>query len=355
MGRHWRGGTHNKKGQGSTRAKDSSQNYTANDEDWQWAESKEETADRDHVTTVALKEREEPLSASATGSASAAAAVGVSPASTAGPARYPPPPPDGYTCCGPHRKFYKKGKDQKYMMFSAAHDGCLYCVRQWIEEFKEDVHAKSANVGYNLLDYAVDARVTGNVATEPLEEWLYDYHGLALSQAVAGRRGGSKNDNPGQGSTRAPGPRWEGELPPGREAAGLDRETWFGPAKPRKEEEKEPDRAIEYPPPPKEGYTCVGPHEKWWKPDKDVKYKMFSAAADGCLYCVRQWIVNEGGDKDAVSDNMQYNLLDFAVEARVTGNIATVPLEKWLRESTGIDLTTAPTPPGEGPPGPRRR
>ncbi len=161
-----------------------------------------------------------------------------------------------------------------------------------------------------------------------------------------------------QGSTRDSGgsEQWQdvgGEGPPGRSHDPLRDGRWFGTEAARAGHDDaamgdgggDKPRHHDYPEPPKAGYTCVGPHEQWWNPSKDAKYKMFSAASDGCLYCVKQHAERNGQDLFAVSDNMQYNVLDYAVEARLTENTATVQLETWLLEQ-GLQLSKAPSEPG---------
>ncbi|MCP4200476.1 MAG: hypothetical protein GY769_00905, partial [bacterium] len=135
------------------------------------------------------------------------------------------------------------------------------------------------------------------------------------------------------------------EGPPGRQHDPQRLDKWYGNPTPAATEHDaamgdgggDGPRQHAYPEPPEAGYTCVGPHEQWWTPAKHVKYKMFSAAGDGCLYCVQQQVQRYGQDLFAVSDNMQYNVLDYAVEARQTENKATVPLEAWLLQQ-GLQL-----------------
>ncbi len=182
------------------------------------------------------------------------------------------------------------------------------------------------------------------------------------SNKVKGRgRGGGGGDGgrgsgSGQGSTRAD--HWThlgqgGQGPPGRDDLVGTYNQWMeehsgGGVQPQPDDMDDggQPRTFEYPPWPVEGYTCIGPHEQWWNPRKDIKYKMFSAASDGCLWCVKWWVEHKGIPVNSESDNMKYNVLDYAVEGRRTQNVSSFQLEEWLMLQHGLQLSQPVSQPG---------
>ncbi len=144
-----------------------------------------------------------------------------------------------------------------------------------------------------------------------------------------------KQAGAGKGSTRPARPPGRGDTP------------WLEPENDGDAGMQPEQEAREYPYPeyPEEAYTCLAPHERWWRQGKDIKYKMFSAASDGCLWCVQWWLEEKQLDSQSVSDNQRYNLLDYAVEARMTENVSTGPLEAYL-VALGMKLSHPVSPPG---------
>ncbi len=173
-----------------------------------------------------------------------------------------------------------------------------------------------------------------------------------------GKRGGKGNKGPAKGWSRGDdeedwadwdGGEWVearrgGPSPPGRH--GTDSESWFTDQPvPRRRGPADPAAEVQYPQLPEEGYTCIGPHDQWWTGNKGTKYRMFGAASDGCLYCLRKWVEDYQEDIHAESDNFRYNCLDYAVDSRLVRNTATTAVEEYLMHA-GLELTQPISQPG---------
>ena len=65
-----------------------------------------------------------------------------------------------------------------------------------------------------------------------------------------------------------------------------------------------------------------------------LKYKMFSAAAEGCLMCVRYYVEREGIHHDAASENKKYTALDFAQWAFSQDKTDTQAVQEYLGSFT---------------------
>ncbi len=175
-----------------------------------------------------------------------------------------------------------------------------------------------------------------------------------------GKRGSSGSQDSAKGWSRgdddedwtswhAEGTEWvetrrSGPSPPGRPHA--DSDTWFTDQPvPHRRGPADPAADVVYPPLPEEGYTCIGPHDQWWTGSKGTKYRMFGAASDGCLYCLRKWVEDHAEDIHAESDNFRYNCLDYAVDSRLVRNTATTAVEEYLKRM-GLELTQPISQPG---------
>ncbi len=98
-----------------------------------------------------------------------------------------PPPPPPFYCIAPHTQFATRQRNNiNYKLFAAAADGCLDCARRMIEDGDVDPFAESDNYHYNALEYAVHARITRNVNTWAIEQYLEDL-GLAITRVGPGR------------------------------------------------------------------------------------------------------------------------------------------------------------------------
>ena len=64
-----------------------------------------------------------------------------------------------FSCLGPDvqhvpRQKSAKSGGRKYVLFTAAQDGCLECVKHLVEREGVDVHSESTNCKYTALDFA---------------------------------------------------------------------------------------------------------------------------------------------------------------------------------------------------------
>ena len=62
------------------------------------------------------------------------------------------------------------------------------------------------------------------------------------------------------------------------------------------------------------------------------QYKMFAAAAEGCLMCVRYYVELDGIPHDAASENNKYTALDFATWAASQDQTDTQAVQLYLRQ-----------------------
>ena len=76
------------------------------------------------------------------------------------------------TACVPgesHKPAGQRRGDPRYWMFKAASDGCLPCVRHFLEHEKVHPDSRSQSQGYTVLDWAVWAREQGRPGAEAVE------------------------------------------------------------------------------------------------------------------------------------------------------------------------------------------
>ncbi len=103
------------------------------------------------------------------------------------------------------------------------------------------------------------------------------------------------------------------------------------------DEEEEPDQEALPPAPPP--FYCIAPHTQFASRQRaNVNYRLFAAAADGCLDCVRRMVDAGSVDPFAESDNFHYNALEYAVHSRITRNLNTWALEHYLEE-LGLEIS----------------
>ena len=77
---------------------------------------------------------------------------------------------------------------------------------------------------------------------------------------------------------------------------------------------------------------CGREHRPWRKKraGRPLEYKMFSAAAEGCLMCVRYYVEGVGLPHDATSETSKYTALDFAQWASAQGGTDTQAVQRYL-------------------------
>ena len=79
------------------------------------------------------------------------------------------------TACVPgerHKPARKRVDERRYWLYEAAWDGCLTCVRHFLEDEHVDPDSRSHSQGYTVLDWAVWAREKGRPGADAVEEYL---------------------------------------------------------------------------------------------------------------------------------------------------------------------------------------
>jgi len=64
------------------------------------------------------------------------------------------------------------------------------------------------------------------------------------------------------------------------------------------------------------------------------EYKMFSAAAEGCLRCVRYYVEREKIPHDITSESGQYTALDFAAWSTLQDGVDTTEVQRYLKQQS---------------------
>ncbi len=126
--------------------------------------------------------------------------------------------------------------------------------------------------------------------------------------------------------------------PPGRQAWALP--LWLGEEEWEEDDGGEEEEEEEEVLPPAPPHVCCGPHVQFVNRQRmNVNYKLFAAAADGCLECTRRLIEDGEVEYSATSDTYQYNALEYAEYARVSRNVNTWAVEEYLRDC-GLEVRT---------------
>ena len=84
------------------------------------------------------------------------------------------PPVPGHACSPgeTHVPSTRRRQQRKYWLFQAASEGCLRCVRHFVEAEGVDPASESDTNGWTALDFAVWAREHGDVGSEEVETYL---------------------------------------------------------------------------------------------------------------------------------------------------------------------------------------
>ena len=172
----------------------------------------------------------------------------------------PPIPP---TMCGKSHKT-KRHAGQKYNLLYAAKDGCLACVRHYIEVDKMDASCTSdSSSQYTCLQFAEYSRDRGVTGAADVVEYLKTHCSATQTEAT-------------DSTVVEWAPRCSG----------------------------------------KDAEMCADWRKHKPKKNQNNDYWLLNAASVGCLQCVRRFIEKDGMSAKVESANQKYTLLDCAIWAR---------------------------------------
>ena len=184
-----------------------------------------------------------------------------------------------------HAPSKAKRDNREYWLFQAASDGCLPCVKHFLDVENVDPSAMSATQRYTALDFASYAHSRGVAGADAVAEFL------RARQRADGDGGAGPSGGDSGYIAAAPLP---ADAPP--------------PCLP----------GASHPPSKKRRGSRV-----CW---------MYQAAAEGCKTCVQYYVDVEAVDPRTRSDNMGYTALDWAVWAASRGVDGASGVAEFLRE-----------------------